>query len=149
MECLKIFDTLKTVFRFGGKNQKQLIKGSQNVVASQSHGAAAQSVLEAKLVVERHGYARTPTELFADFDHAINNYRRHAGGSHVNPPSLLVTDWDVMIIQMLFRDNDPLKDQIQIVEGQIAYKGVPLRHPSAGVLRMTPAPSSTTHELEK
>jgi len=94
----------------------------------------------AQVVVERHGYARTPTELFGDFDHAIRNYHRYAETEAVNPPALLITDWDVMIIQMLFRDNDPLKDRLKIIEGVLTYSNIPLKHPTAGILRMTPTP---------
>lgn len=141
MEWPKLVDKFQAIFRWGGKNQRQAIKGSQNVVASQSHGSPANSVLQAQLVVERHGYARTPTELFSDFDHAIKNYHKYAGSEAVNPPALLVTDWDVMIIQMLFRDNDPLKDRVRIVDGVIKYKDIPLKHPTAGMLRMTPTPA--------
>lgn len=136
----KFLDKFLSVIRFGGKNQKQVINGSQNVVASQSRGGPATSVIQAQVVVERHGYARTPTELFSDFDHAIRNYHGYGGVDPINPPALLVSDWDVMIIQMLFRDNDPLKDNIAIVSNVIAYKGIPLKHPVAGVLRMTPSP---------
>ena len=137
----KIFDTLQTIFQSGGKNQKQVINKSQNVVASQSRGGPATSVIQAQVIVERHGYARTPTELFADFDHAVRNYHSYGGTEPVNPPALLVTDWDVMIIQMLFRDNDPLMKSISITEGVITYNGIPLKHPASGILRMTPLPA--------
>ena len=140
MEWPKLFDKFKAVLRFGGRNQKQTIKGSENVVATQSRGGPAKSVLQAQVVVERHGYARTPTELFGDFDHAINNYHKYGETEAVDPPAILVTDWDIMIIQMLFRDNDPLRERIKIVDDVMTYKGIPLKHPTAGVLRMTPTP---------
>ena len=140
MEWPKLFDKFQTIFRWGGKNQKQTISRSQNVVASQSHGGPATSVIQAQVVVERHGYARTPTELFSDFDHAVRNYHSYGGTEPANPPALLVTDWDVMIIQMLFRDNDPLRNNIAITEGAITYKGIPLKHPTSGILRITPLP---------
>jgi hypothetical protein len=134
-EWPKLFDSFKTVFRFEGRNQKQNIENSTNVVASQSKGAPANSTLVAQVVVERHGYARTPTALFGDFDHAIRNYMEQ--GAPTSPPALLVTDWDIMIIQMLFRDNDPLRDRLKIINGAITYNGIPLKHPTAGVLQMT------------
>jgi hypothetical protein len=140
----KLFDKFQTVFKWGGKNQKQVFNKSQNVVASQSHGGQATSVIQAQVVVERHGYARTPTELFADFDHAIKNYHRYGGTVPVNPPALLVTDWDVMILQMLFRDNDPLRNNVAIIDGMITYNGIPLKHPMSGILRMTPPPDPSS-----
>jgi hypothetical protein len=94
-------------------------------------------MLMAQVVVERHGYARTPNDLFGDFDHAIRNYHKLYETNPSDPPALLVTDWDVMIIQMLFRDNDPFKDRLKIINGVICYSGVPLKHPTAGILRMT------------
>lgn len=134
-EWPKLFESFKTIFRFEGRNQRQSIRNSTNVVASQSKGAPANSTLAVKVVVERHGYVRTPTELFSDFDHAIRNYKEQ--GAPTDPPALLVTDWDIMIIQMLFRDNDPLQERLKIINGVITYRGVPLKHPTAGILRMT------------
>ena len=139
----KIFDSLRAALHLGGKNQKQTIKGSQNVVASQSKGAPATSVIQAQVVVERHGVVRTPTQLFGDFDHAIDNYHKAGEENPIDPPALLVTDWDIMIINMLFRDKSALVDKLKIVDDQITYKGIPLVHPGAGVIRYTPPPKES------
>ena len=45
-----------------------------------------------------------------------------------------------MIIQMIFRDNDPLKDRFKIIDDVITYRQIPLKHPTAGVIRHTPEP---------
>ena len=84
----KIFDKFKAVLRIGGKNQKQVFKDSSNIVATQSKGGKAASILQAQVVVEKHGFARTPTELFGDFDHAIKIYHRWGVTEPPDPPAL-------------------------------------------------------------
>ena len=133
----KLFEKLFEKINVRWKSQEVKTKEG-DAVASYSQDGDATSVIQAQVVVERHGYARTPTELFGDFDHAIRNYHRYGETEPVDPPALLVTDWDIMILQMLFRDNSPLKDRINIVNDLMTYQNIPLKHPTAGVLRMTP-----------
>jgi hypothetical protein len=124
-----------------GEPPKKLLNGAHQYGDGMLHKVCpAKSVLQAQVVVDRHGYARTPTEPFGDFDHAIKNYHMYGETDAVDPPAILVTDRDIMIIQMLFRDNDPLKDRITIVDDVMTYKGIPPKHPTAGILRMTPTP---------
>lgn len=89
-------------------------------------------------VAECHGCARTATELSGGFDHAIDNYRKRSESDAVGAPAVLLPDRDIMFVQMLFRDNDPLKDRVAIKDGVMTCSGTPLKRSMQGVLGVTP-----------